>query len=103
MLTPILSTATRSLRAAERVGLISIEHREQQRLGAMGLLYPFAFPRRLHQMWCMSHSTPPHHPFHQTHRERGGGKWSQLPYKQEGKQPKQAPHEAEDDHRKERP
>ena len=30
-----------------------------------------------------------------------GGKWSQLPYKQKGKQVKQARREAEDDHRKE--
>ena len=52
-------------------------------------------------MWCMSRSTPPQHPFRKTRRERGGGKWSRLPYKQEGKQPKQARREAEDDQRKE--
>jgi hypothetical protein len=78
-----------------------MEHLELQCLGAMGLLYPFAFPRRLHQMWCMSRSAPPQHPFRRTHLERGGGKWSRVPYKQEGKQPKQARREAEDDHRKE--
>ena len=48
------------------VSLILIKHREldeQQCLGAMGLIYPFDFPRRLYQMWCMSHHTPPQHPF----------------------------------------
>ncbi len=68
----------------------------------MGLLYPFAFLRRPYQMWCMSHSTPPQHPFRSTCQERGGGKGLRLPYKQEGKQPKHARQGAEDDHRKEK-
>src|SRR5215217_4855375 len=67
----------------------------------MGPLYLFAFPRRLHQMWSMSSSTPPQHPFRQIRREQGDGKCSRLPYNQEGKQPKQARQGVECDHRKE--
>jgi DNA-binding protein HU-beta len=52
-------------------------------------------------MGCISHGTPPQHPFRQIRREQGGGKWSRLPYKQEGKQPKQARQRVECDHRKE--
>jgi hypothetical protein len=53
-----------SLDAAERVEPINIDHHEQQCLGAMGLIYPFAFPRRPYQMWCISYTKPPQHPFH---------------------------------------
>jgi DNA-binding protein HU-beta len=37
----------------------------------------------------------------QTHRKRGAGKWSRLPYKQEGKQHKQARQRVKCDYRKE--
>jgi hypothetical protein len=69
----------------------------------MGFLCPFALSKRLHHIWCMSHSTPPQHPFRQIRWELGGGKWFRLPYKQEGKQPEQARQGVEYDHRKEQP
>src|SRR5215212_9562744 len=45
-LSQVLSPATPSLGAAEWVGPIIIEHREQRCLGAMGLIYPSVFPRK---------------------------------------------------------
>jgi len=71
--------ATPSLGAAEIVGLISIEPREQSYLGTTfsdGVRVAQSRP----QEWYASYTKPPHHPFRKIRLERGGGKWSRLSY-----------------------
>jgi hypothetical protein len=65
----LLSAATPSVGAAERVGPIIIEHREQQCLGAMGLIYPGAF--RGGRTKCGAFPTPS--PHNLRHAKSAGG------------------------------
>jgi Ca2+-binding RTX toxin-like protein len=50
----------------------------------------------LHRIWCRSRSAPQQRPLCQIRQERGDGKGSRLPYKQERKLHKQGRQEAED-------
>jgi hypothetical protein len=55
--------------------------------------HPCALQKRLHQMWCTSHSTPLRGPLRQIRPEHGGGKGSWLPYKRGVSKPNTAAQE----------